>query len=513
MSRGGLSARGRVLAQAGLGVLSWFVSQAEVAEAAGGGAARQVRVRLLPAWAGVYFVLGLCLFSDLPYGQVLRKLTEGLEGALAGAGWRVPASTALTGARRRVGEKPLECLFGKVRGVLSAGSADWSHVCGLLAVAWDGTTVAVPDTAENAAAFGRLSAGGKRAGKGQRDGTGDAGFPLVRLVALVACGTRALLDAGFGPVRGKGSGEQDLARGLLGSLRPGMLLLADRNFYSYQLWNAAAATGAHLLWRAKASMRLPVTGVLPDGSWLARVSNPRAVAAQGDKNKKRRRRGSALPPDTGPLPGITVRVIEFWLTVTAGDGTARTERYLLITTLRDWRACPAPALAAAYARRWAVETVYQEFKTCLRGPGRKLRARTPDLARQELWAYLIIYQALRGIAAYAAAGTRGLDPGRISFTATLHAARRTITTARHDMRSALAQTETEILSALVPRRDGRVSVRAVKQPMSAYKSKRNHQGPLSHHATVTLTITPPAPTTHTTTHQHKQAEKQPRNPP
>jgi len=75
------------------------------------------------------------------------------------------------------------------------------------------------------------------------------------------------------------------------------------------------------------------------------------------------------------------------------------------------RAHPAADLAAADARRRAIETVHKEFKTYLRGPGPKPRARTPDLAPQEPRAYHIIYQALRAIAAYAAAGTRGLDRG------------------------------------------------------------------------------------------------------
>jgi hypothetical protein len=513
MGRGQASVRGRVLAGAGIGVLGWFVLPGDVDAAAAGGAG--ARLRLVPARVGVYFVLGLCLFSDLPYGQVLRELTAGLERALARAGWRVPASTALTGARRRVGEEPLRALFGRVAGALSAGREDWSHVGGLLAVAWDGTTVAVPDTAENAAVFGKPSAGRKGPVKGAA-GRGlaavSAGFPLVRLVTLVACGTRAVLDAGCGPVRGRGNGEPDLARGLLRSLGPGMLLLADRNFYSYSLWNAAAATGADLLWRAKACMHLPVVRVLPDGSWLAHVNDPRAVTARNRKNGERRRRGSKLGPEAGPLPGITVRVIEFWLTVTAGDGTARTEPYRLITTLTDWRGYPAEVLAAAYARRWAIETIYAEFKTHLRGPGRKLRGRTPDLARQEIWAYLIIYQALRALAARAAA-SRGLDPGRISFTATLHAARRTIPAARTSLPAALDQAETEITATLVPRREHRVCVRAVKQPRTPWKSKRNHKGPLSQRITCTTTITPPGTTTPTTPHQPKQAANQPRQPP
>ena len=192
-----------------------------------------------------------------------------------------------------------------------------------------------------------------------------------------------------------------------------MLLLADRNFYSYRLWTAAgpAGTGAELLWRVKASMHLPVARELPDGSWLAHVNDPAAVQARLRRHGQRRRRGSTLAPATGPLPGITVRVIEFALTVTAADGGTRTERYRLLTTLADWRKYPAAELAAGYARRWAIETGYQEFKTYLRGPGRRLRGRTPELARQELWAYLVIYQAIRTIIARAAAGAAWTPAG------------------------------------------------------------------------------------------------------
>jgi hypothetical protein len=516
---GWLSCRGRVLGRAGIGVLTWVVAPDLVDEAVGDGLAWEMRLRLLPSRLGVYFVLGLCLFSHLPYGQVLREMTSGLEAALAGAGWRVPASTALTGVRRRVGEAPLESLFRRLCPAPAPGRRPWSHVCGLLAVAWDGTTVDVEDTQANAAAFGKPGAGGKRpaAGRPGHDGQPgqdeDAGaYPQLRLVALVACGTRALLDAAFGPARGKGTGERELARALLGSLRRGMLLIADRNFYSYRLWDAAAATGAQLLWRVKAGTHLPVMAELPDGSWLAHVNDPRAVAARANKNGQRRRRGSVLPPETGPLPGITVRVIEFILTVAADDGGTRTERYRLITTLTDWRACPAADLAAGYAWRWAIETGYREFKTYLRGPGRRLRGRTPGLARQELWAYLVIYQAIRAVIARAAAGP-GLDPDRISFTATLHAARRTILTARASMPAALARTEAEILTSLVPGRDGRICPRAVNKRTSPYSSKRNHTGPLSQHARYTVTLTTPRTPQHATTDQDKHPAQHPANPP
>jgi Insertion element 4 transposase N-terminal/Transposase DDE domain len=501
MSHGWESPRGRVLARAGLGVLGWVIGPDLVDEAVGDGLAWEMRLRSLPARLGVYFVLGCALWSGEPYGEVIRRVTAGLGRALAAAGWAVPATTALTAVRRRVGERPLESVFRRVCSALSPGRAAWSHLGGLLVVAVDGTTVDAADSPANAAAFGRP--GGP---------AGPAASPALRLAVLVACGTRGVLDAAFGPVRGQGTGEQALAGRLLGQLRAGMLVLADRNFYSYALWNAAAATGADLLWRVKGSQHLPVVRELPDGSFLAHVNDPAAVHARNRRNGQRRRRGSTLGPQTGPLPGITVRVIEFWLTVTAADGTARTTRYRLITTLADWRAFPAAGLAAAYARRWAAETGFAELKTALRGAGRTLRGRTPDLARQELWAYLAIYQALRTLIARAAARD-GLDPARISFTAARNAAGRTLGTSPAALDQALDDAETEMLAALVPRREGRIWPRAAKKTRSPYRSRRSRPGPLAQHASYTATITTPGRPAENITDQPKHPAHPVNDPP
>jgi Insertion element 4 transposase N-terminal/Transposase DDE domain len=521
-SWGWLSPRGRVLSRAGIGILTWVVPPDLVDDAVGDGLAWEMRLRALPARLGVYFILGCALLSGKPYPEVIRQVTAGLDRVLAAVGWRAPATTALTGVRRRVGEKPLESVFRRLCSALSPGRAPWSHLAGLLVVAVDGTTVSTCDSPPNAAAFGRPGAC-RRPQRPARDGTardagedgagpGEAANPALRLVTLVACGTRGVLDAVMGPVRGTGTGERALATGVLRSLSAGMLLLADRNFYSYAMWRAAAATGADLLWRVKASMHLPVVAELPDGSFLAHVSDPGAVHARLRKNGQRRRRGSELAPESGPLPGITVRVIEFWITVAAADGSTRTERYRLITTLTGWRACPAAALAACYARRWAIETGYAEIKTCLRGPGRLLRARTPDLARQELWAYLAIYQALRVIIARAAARD-GTDPARISFTAALHAAQRTLGTDPGALDDALQAAETEMMSCLVPLRQGRICPRAVKQARSPYKSRSSHPGPITQHARYTTTIAAPDSRTQTTTDQAKQHAQRPDDPP
>ena len=352
----------------GCGILSWFVPPALAAEvareaaaerdaalAAAGEKVPRRRDRLLPPHLAVYFTLALCLLARLPYQDVLRSLAG--DGA---AGLAAPATTALTAARRRLGERPLELLFHRVTGVLLPSRDPWAAVGGLLAAAWDGTTLKVPATPENTAAFGRPRHGGGRkapaAGKDGKDGKappGEGHYPQMRVVALIACGTRALLGAAAGPLAG---GEQKLAAALTGCLRPGMLLLAGRGFWSITLWQACAATGAHLLWRVKSGIRLPARQPLPDGSWLSVVNGTREAHRRNMRNASRRSRGSRLPQEHGPLPGdVTVRVIEFLITLTCEDGTTRTERYRAVTTLLGWRRYPAADLAAAYARRWGID--------------------------------------------------------------------------------------------------------------------------------------------------------------
>jgi hypothetical protein len=488
MPRGWLSPKGRVLSRVGIGVLSYVIPPGLVDEAAG--EAREARFRSLPARLAVYFTLGTCLFSGAGYARALRRLAAGLESELAAAGWAFPAVTALARARRRLGEAPLERLFRALCSPPGPGREPWMLVSGLVAVAWDGTTLAVEATAANAAAFGLAG----------------SPFPLLRVVTLAVCGTRGLLGAAAGPASGKGTGERALAARLTGALAPGMLLLADRGFYSWGLWNAAAATRADLLWRVQGSLLLPVVRPLPDGSWLSRIPDPREAGNRYRKNGKRRRAGK--PEDHSPLPGITVRVIGFTLTVTGDDGRARTQRYRMITTLLDHRAHPAAELTAGYARRWGIEISYRELKDTLRGPRVLLSGATPDLARQHMWAYLVIYQAVRTLIARAAAGA-GADPSRLSFTAALDAARTSVAGARTGMPAALAAHDAAVLAAVVPERKGRVYPRTVKSQAATYPVGKGGRAGVSQHAQCAITLTSPAPATPHHQEQRKHTHKPP----
>jgi hypothetical protein len=506
------STRGKTRTWAGAGLLSWFVppvlagevareaaAERDAVLAAAGSKVPRRRARLLPPWLAVYFTLALCLLARLPYQDALRSLAGD-----AAAGLPVPASTALTAARRRLGERPLELLFWRVAGVLLPSRDPWARVRGLLVVAWDGTTLKAPASPENIAAFGRPRGGGKKPGGGKAPPV-EGHYPHVRVVALIACGTRALLGAAAGPLA---DGEQKLAAALTGCLGPGMLLLADRGFWSHALWRACSAAGADLLWRVKSDIRLPVRQSLPDGSWLSVVNGTREAHLRNMRNANRRGRGSRLPQEEGPLHGdITVRVIEFLITVACEDGTARTERYRAVTTLLDWRRYPAADLAAAYARRWGIETAYREAKSYLAG-SRVLRSRTPGLARQEIWALLITYQAIRALICHAAAGT-GTDPGRLSFTTALHAARRTLGRGT----TAIQAAGDEILASPLPGRPPRTCARALADPARGYPSRKGKPHPLPQRIHCTVTITTPGTSTLQPRHQHKPATSQAATPP
>jgi hypothetical protein len=352
--------------------------------------AREERTRSLPSRLTVYFILTMWLFTGYGYGLVLRELVEHWPRR-ARETWRPARTGSLTEARQRVGPGPLRLLFDRIAGASGTAATPGAFWHGLRLVSMDGSLFDVPDSKANAAAYTR-AAGGDRPGP----------FPQVRLLALVECGTKAMIGAVFDSFA---IGERTLAHRLLVHLRAGMLLMADRGFPAYGLWRAAADTGAHLLWRASDSFTLPVDRVLADGTYLSRLNGPRGQR-------------------------ITVRVIEYTV-VTATldeDGVSEesSELFCLLTTLLDPQAAPARELAELYTARWTSETIFKHIKIEQRG-GRTatLRSMSPAMVEQELWAMLCVYQAVHHLAAESAQQAN-LPVSHISFKQTLAAARRSV---------------------------------------------------------------------------------------
>jgi hypothetical protein len=355
--------------------------------------AREARVRLLPARLMVYFLLGKALFSPDPYREVLRKLAEPARREGGWGGWRIPDKAAIFRARKNLGVAPLRELLAQVGHGVADEATPGAFWRGLRLMAIDGTTLEVADTAANEEALGRPTA---------RTG-GPSGYPLARVVALIESGTHVVTDAAVGHYR---SSERDLTAELARSLRPGLLVLADRGLPGVHLWKQLSDTGADLLWRVPKLWKLTPEQVLADGSWVATVYGGRGRSKQ-------------------PVEDVRVRVVEY---VLDDSGRDPDEHYRLATTLFDPAAAPARELAALYAERWEAETTLAEWKTTQIGSGNVLTSKSPDLVEQEIYAHLAVYTALRSLMHTAALRhTSPIDPDRLSFAAALRAARRSVT--------------------------------------------------------------------------------------
>jgi hypothetical protein len=342
-----------------------------------------VRQRDLPAHVMVYYVIALALYMQSSYREVLRCLLEGVQWLLdPSTTVKVAGKSGISQARTRLGWEPLRQLHDEVVRPIAVRATHGAWYRQWRLVSLDGSTLDVADEAANDEAFGRPGAS-----------RGISAYPQIRFVSLVENGTHVLFGSRMAGCR---TGEITLAKAVLANLRPGMLCLADRQFFGFELWTLARGTGADLLWRIKKNMRLACEKRLPDGSYLSRI-----YPSERDWRRK--------------TNGTQVRVIDYCL-----DGVADAEPiYRLVTTILDDEKAPAAQLAALYHERWEIETALDELKTHLRGAKIVLRSKTPDLVRQEFYGLMMAHFAIRGLM-HEAALKAGEDPDRLSF---LHAVR------------------------------------------------------------------------------------------
>jgi hypothetical protein len=378
----GLPAGVRLSDHISLGVIARAVPPDRVRQILAETGKASERERDLPAQVMVYYAVALALYMGSSTREVLRCLLEGLRWLRGAEAVKVAGKSGISQARSRLGEAPLRRLYEVVAQPIATRATRGAWYRGWRLVSLDGSCLDVADTEANRTAFGCPGAS-----------RGESAFPQLRFVALVENGTHVLFGARLGRYA---DGETTLARAVLAALRPGMLCLADRQFFGHALWQAAASAGADLLWRGKHNLRLPREAVLADGSYLTTIY-------PSDKDRRHR---------TG---GIRVRVVEYRLA-----GIAEAEPlYRLLTTLLDPARAPAAELAALYHERWEIEGALAELKTRLRGARVVLRSKTPELVRQEVWGLLLAHFAVRGLM-HEAALKADEDPDRLSF---LHAVR------------------------------------------------------------------------------------------
>ncbi len=264
-------------------------------------------------------------------------------------------------------------------------------------VAIDGTYLDVPDDPGTRA----------RLGKGSNQ-YAASGYPQILLVALVACGTRAVIDVVFGS---RTRGETTHGKRLMRSLHPGMIALLDRGFSSNTFLEAVAGTGAVFLARLSAALKPPVLRRLEDGSLLSRIGS------------------------------VEVRIIECEITIATSAGRT-TGVYRLATTLLDHHRYPAFELVKLYHERWEVESAYFAIKKSMLGR-RVLRARTMAGIAQEVYALLTAYQLIR-VAIADATDTAGADSDGASFSVALQTARDQVIHAA----GAIADTVVDLVGAI-----------------------------------------------------------------
>ena len=397
------------------------------------------RERLFPPTETLSMFLAQALSAD---GSCRQVVNDAMVKRVV-AGMR-PGSTDTGGyckARARLPLRMISTLACDVGRIVANGAASWWHWRGRPVRLVDGATVTLPDTQENQAAFPQSSS--QKAG---------LGFPICRVVGLLCLGSGAMLDAAMGPCEGKGSDEQSLLRDMLDTLQSGDILLGDA---FYATW--------FLLWE------LIRGGV--DGLFEQHGARKRSTDFGTGEKLGVRDHLIVLPKPKKPdwmsqyeydqAPG-TLTVREFQ----AGGK-------IMVTTFLDPGNTPKSMLKVLYRRRWNVELDLRNIKTTL--GMEQLRCKTPEMARKELWVYLLAYNLIRLLMAQAALLADQI-PRQLSFkhTVQIWLCWQQRGGARHDAVSIHALLVL-IAEPRVGLRPGRVEPRAVKRrpkPFSLLTKRR-----------------------------------------
>lgn len=397
-----------------------------------------LRRRRLPAEQVIWLVLGMALYRHRPIDDLVGRL----DLVLPGSGRASMAKSAVAQARARLGDEPLKWLFEKCSkkwGHESARRHEWR---GLALYGVDGTTVRVPDSPENRSFFGSHDAGA---------GRGISGYPLARIVTLMALRSHILVAAKFGPY----GDERPYARELWPEVPDDSLAIVDRNFLASNILIPLAASGRSRHWLTRATSRISwsVLKKLGDGDALVEVEVHRSSRANY--------------PD---LPLVwQMRAIRYH--------RPGFRPQTLLTSLVDAKRFPADELRALYHERWEIELGFDEVKTEMLDRQEAIRSKTPKGVLQELWAVGLAYNLVR-LEMERIADEADVTPSQISFVVSLRlirdewmwaAASRAPGAIPRNLRRLRDELKRFILP---PRRPERRYPRAVKIKMSNYERKR-----------------------------------------
>lgn len=395
-----------------------------------------IRRRRLPAEQVVWLVIGMCLFRDLS----MRELVSTLDLALPGSrGIRV-APSSIVQARDRLGDEPLRWLFERTASTWAHASARTHAWRGLALYGADGTTVRVPDSVENRAHFG---------GQDTR-WESTSGYPLVRMVTLMALRSHILAGARFGPYS---TDERVYAEELWPLIPDDSLTIVDRNFLAARTLIGIERGGPNRQWltRSRANTKYKRVKRFAAGDELVELN----VSSEA-------RRKDESMPKTWQMRAIRYRRRGF-------------KAQTLLTSLVDPKRYPAAEIIALYHERWEIELGYNEVKRVMLAREESTRSKSPRGVAQELWGLAIAYNLVRYEAERVAAAA-GVPPTRISFVAALHfiesALRTWGTESAGRLPERLQRLREDLTHFVLPERRERTYPRAVKIKMSSYPRKR-----------------------------------------
>ena len=338
----------------------------------------------------VWLVLALTLRRDLNYHKALDWMIAGFRWiqTLLPPQSHVVQAGAISHARVRLGIEVFQSLFYKLTASLWPIAPDFHS---LVSAAFDGSTGTMPDTECNANEFHK-----------PKSRSGNAAFPQMRMMTLMALPVRLMLDIAYAPYTGKGTGERSLVREILGRLvYKGLLFLLDAGLYAFDILWDIDQSDQKFIAKAPKSLKPKPIEALPDGSYLAQLTK-KVEDPDAPTTKNGRKRWKKI--------SMVVRVIRLQI--------PGFRPVTLVTNVLDL-SITARELAIHYHKRWDIEIAYDEIKThqcaTLRGQSpTTFRSKRPDLVEQELYALLITYNAVR-LLIRRAAEEHGKDPCSISF--------------------------------------------------------------------------------------------------
>lgn len=402
-----------------------------------------MRRRRLPAEQAVWLVLGMAVMRDRPITAVARQLEIALPAA---DGTRTVASSALTQARARLGAEPMEWLFLRSAEPWAHRSARADQWRGLALYGVDGTTLRVADSVENRAHFGSQDSGRHAGGRDDR----ISGYPLMRLVVVMALRSHLLAAAGFGPY---GIDERAYAASLWNAIPNESLVLLDRLYLQANVLVPLMTQGRerHWLTRAKANTKYRSLQKLGPGDELVEF----------EVRREARQKDTTLPRH------FQARVIRY-----------QRKGYrpqLLITSLLDAERYPAEEIRALHHERWEIELGFGELKTDMLERLETIRSKHPTSVAQEVWGLLLAYNLVR-LEIQRIAAELEVHPTRISFLAALRECilqwQFAATASPGTVPDRFATITDRMRNfVLPPRRPNRVFPRAVKVKMSNYARK------------------------------------------